>query len=111
MAKLVIIRRTMIPMTRPSFQAEDIHQAMQPTNTTLTQFPKSKMRYCTYYLHVVFVHLFIQRPLCDNIKAMKNQGTKFRNMDRTGTLNTQCSHICILSSMDMEGGERYVCIA
>lgn len=45
---------------------------------------------------------------CNYLKAVNNQDKKkFKNMEVTGIVNTQCSHVFIRASVDLEFGERY----
>ncbi|KAJ7213665.1 hypothetical protein C8J57DRAFT_1029924, partial [Mycena rebaudengoi] len=48
-------------------------------------------------------------PTCNYLKAVNNQDKKkFKNMAITGIVNTQCSHVFVKASVDMQFGERYV---
>jgi hypothetical protein len=48
-----------------------------------------------------------QKSTCTYLKAVNKQDKKkFKNMDITGTVNIQCSHVFIQSSVDMQFGER-----
>lgn len=53
----------------------------------------------------------LQKVVCDHLKAIKNRqrgGKKFKNLDVTGVVNIQCSHINIKSTVDLQAGERYI---
>lgn len=42
------------------------------------------------------------------MKAVKNQDKKkFKNMEITGIVNVQCSHVFINASVDLQYGEKY----
>ncbi|KAK7059994.1 hypothetical protein R3P38DRAFT_2496266, partial [Favolaschia claudopus] len=44
---------------------------------------------------------------CVYLKAVKNQDKKkFKNMEITGIVNTQCSHVFVKASVDLQYGER-----
>ncbi|KAJ7572142.1 hypothetical protein C8J56DRAFT_1035828, partial [Mycena floridula] len=46
---------------------------------------------------------------CENLKAMSNQDRKkFRNMEVTGAVNIQCSHVYVWSTVDLQLGERFM---
>ncbi|KAJ6467656.1 hypothetical protein C8R47DRAFT_1056068 [Mycena vitilis] len=49
------------------------------------------------------------KSTCSYLKAVNNQDKKkFKNMDVTGIVNTQCSHVFVKASVDLQYGERYV---
>ncbi|KAJ7669584.1 hypothetical protein B0H17DRAFT_1183859 [Mycena rosella] len=49
------------------------------------------------------------KSTCNYLKAVNNQDRKkFKNMEITGIVNTQCSHVFVKASVDMQYGERYV---
>ncbi|KAJ7931881.1 hypothetical protein B0H13DRAFT_1857533 [Mycena leptocephala] len=49
-----------------------------------------------------------QKSTCNYLKAVNKQDkSKFRNMEVTGTINCQCSHVFILSCVDLHHGERF----
>ncbi|KAF4608969.1 hypothetical protein EYR40_001322 [Pleurotus pulmonarius] len=49
-----------------------------------------------------------QKSTCSFLKVVNKQNSsKFKNMDVTGTVNTQCSHVYILASVDLYMGERF----
>ncbi|KAK7035593.1 hypothetical protein R3P38DRAFT_3183388 [Favolaschia claudopus] len=48
------------------------------------------------------------KSTCNYLKAVKNQDKKkFKNMEITGIVNTQCSHVFVKASVDLQFGERY----
>jgi hypothetical protein len=48
-----------------------------------------------------------QKSTCNYLKVVNKQDKKkFKNMAITGTVNCQCSHVFILSSVDLHHGER-----
>ncbi|KAJ7721362.1 hypothetical protein B0H16DRAFT_1335380, partial [Mycena metata] len=48
-----------------------------------------------------------QKSTCNYLKVVNKQDQKkFKNMAKTGTVNGQCSHVFILSCVDMQYGER-----
>ena len=50
---------------------------------------------------------FTQKSVCNYISAVNHQDRKkFRGNDETGLINVQCSHVFVLSSVDMYLGER-----
>ncbi|KAJ7642822.1 hypothetical protein B0H17DRAFT_960054 [Mycena rosella] len=50
-----------------------------------------------------------QKSTCNYLKAVNNQDKeKFKNMEVTGVVNTQCSHVFVRASVDLEFGERFV---
>ncbi|KAJ6466512.1 hypothetical protein DFH09DRAFT_956689 [Mycena vulgaris] len=66
-----------------------------PTNTTLNDHLKS-------------VPPTKEKSTCNYLKAVNNQDKKkFKNMEITGIVNTQCSHVFIKTSVDLQFGERY----
>ncbi|KAJ7615940.1 hypothetical protein FB45DRAFT_841586 [Roridomyces roridus] len=45
---------------------------------------------------------------CNHLKAVKNQNKKkFKNMEITGVVNVQCSHVFVKVSVDLQFGERF----
>ncbi|KAF7300128.1 CxC2 domain-containing protein [Mycena kentingensis (nom. inval.)] len=53
--------------------------------------------------------LSTEKSTCGYLTVVNKQNKKkFKNMAVTGTLNCQCSHVFVLSSVDMHYGERYV---
>ncbi|KAJ7138606.1 hypothetical protein C8R46DRAFT_1321618, partial [Mycena filopes] len=59
------------------------------------------------YLARVPVH-FCQKSTCNYLKAVNKQDKKkFKNMAITGTVNCQCSHVFVLSCVDLYHGERW----
>jgi hypothetical protein len=51
----------------------------------------------------------IQKSTCSYLNAVNKQDRKkFKNMEITGIVNIQCSHVFIKSSVDLQLGERYV---
>ncbi|KAJ7018652.1 hypothetical protein C8F04DRAFT_1198692 [Mycena alexandri] len=49
-----------------------------------------------------------EKLTCNYLKAVNNQDKKkFKNMDITGIVNVQCSHVFVKSSVDLQFGERY----
>ncbi|KAJ7710854.1 hypothetical protein B0H17DRAFT_914216 [Mycena rosella] len=47
------------------------------------------------------------KSTCNYLKAVNNQDKKkFKNMEITGIVNTQCSHVFIQASVDLQFGER-----
>ncbi|KAJ7933210.1 hypothetical protein B0H13DRAFT_1592433, partial [Mycena leptocephala] len=49
-----------------------------------------------------------EKSTCNYLKAVNKQDkSKFRNMAVTGTINCQCSHVFILSCVDLHHGERF----
>ncbi|KAJ7658473.1 hypothetical protein B0H17DRAFT_1262267 [Mycena rosella] len=49
------------------------------------------------------------KSTCNYLKAVNNQDRKkFKNMEITGIVNTQCSHVFVKASVDMQYRERYV---
>ncbi|KAJ7903284.1 hypothetical protein B0H13DRAFT_1882134 [Mycena leptocephala] len=49
-----------------------------------------------------------EKSTCTYLKAVNKQDkSKFRNMAVTGTINCQCSHVFILSCVDLHHGERF----
>ena len=54
----------------------------------------------------------VKKSTCTYLKAVNKQDKKkFKNMDITGTVNCQCSHVFVWSSVDMQFGERYVAVS
>ncbi|KAJ6513753.1 hypothetical protein C8R47DRAFT_1286610 [Mycena vitilis] len=50
-----------------------------------------------------------EKSTCNYLKAVNNQDKKkFKNMEITGIVNTQCSHVFVRASVDLEIGERFV---
>jgi hypothetical protein len=50
-----------------------------------------------------------QKTTCNHLAAINKQNRKkFKNMDVTGIVNIQCSHVFIKSSVDLQLGEKYV---
>ncbi|KAK6992405.1 hypothetical protein R3P38DRAFT_2570469 [Favolaschia claudopus] len=50
-----------------------------------------------------------EKSTCNYLKAVNKQDKKkFKNMAITGTVNAQCSHVFILSSVDLHYGEKCV---
>ncbi|KAJ7185127.1 hypothetical protein B0H12DRAFT_1083229, partial [Mycena haematopus] len=50
----------------------------------------------------------VEHPTCNYLKAVNNQDKKkFKNMEITGIVNVQCSHVFIRTSVDLQLGERY----
>ncbi|KAK6974846.1 CxC2 domain-containing protein [Favolaschia claudopus] len=48
------------------------------------------------------------RSNCNYLNAVNNQDKKkFRNMEITGIVNVQCSHVFVKASVDLQFGERY----
>ncbi|KAJ7449748.1 hypothetical protein B0H11DRAFT_1743513, partial [Mycena galericulata] len=48
------------------------------------------------------------KSTCNYLKAVNNQDKKkFKNMEITGIVNVQCSHVFIKASVDLQFGERY----
>jgi hypothetical protein len=51
--------------------------------------------------------VYSQKSVCSYINAVNSQDRKkFRNCDETGLINVQCSHVFVMSSVDMYLGER-----
>ncbi|KAJ7182285.1 hypothetical protein C8R43DRAFT_1115929 [Mycena crocata] len=49
------------------------------------------------------------KSTCNYLKAVNNQNKKkFKNMEITGIVNAQCSHVFVKASVDLQFGERYV---
>ncbi|KAK6995595.1 CxC2 domain-containing protein [Favolaschia claudopus] len=49
-----------------------------------------------------------EKSTCNYLKAVnKKDKKKFKNMAITGTVNAQCSHVFILSSVDLHYGEKF----
>ncbi|KAJ6622212.1 hypothetical protein B0H10DRAFT_2343049 [Mycena sp. CBHHK59/15] len=49
-----------------------------------------------------------EKSTCNYLKVVNKQDKKkFKNMAITGTVNCQCSHVFILSCMDLQYGERF----
>ncbi|KAK6996204.1 CxC2 domain-containing protein [Favolaschia claudopus] len=49
-----------------------------------------------------------EKSTCNYLKAVNKQDKKkFKNMAITGTVNAQCSHVFILSSVDLHYGEKF----
>ncbi|KAJ7111002.1 hypothetical protein C8R44DRAFT_633535, partial [Mycena epipterygia] len=56
-----------------------------------------------------FACLCLYKSTCNYLKVVNNQDKKkFKNMAITGTVNCQCSHVYVLSSVDMPYAERFV---
>ena len=54
-------------------------------------------------------NLHFQKSTCSYLNAVNKQDRKkFKNMEITGIVNIQCSHVFIKSSVDLQLGERYV---
>lgn len=50
-----------------------------------------------------------QKATCVYLKVVNRQDRKkFKNMDVTGTINAQCSHVFVIASVDMRHSERYI---
>ncbi|KAJ7674104.1 hypothetical protein B0H17DRAFT_946965 [Mycena rosella] len=48
-----------------------------------------------------------QKSTCNYLKVVNNQDKKkFKNTEVTGDVNTQCSHVFVRASVDLEFGER-----
>ncbi|KAJ6607969.1 hypothetical protein B0H10DRAFT_2304322 [Mycena sp. CBHHK59/15] len=51
---------------------------------------------------------FSQKSTCTYLKAVNRQDKKkFKNMDVTGTINAQCSHVFVVATVDLHHSERY----
>ncbi|KJA14195.1 hypothetical protein HYPSUDRAFT_150698 [Hypholoma sublateritium FD-334 SS-4] len=49
-----------------------------------------------------------EKVVCDHLKALeKQQRKKFKNMDVTGVVQVQCSHVLVKSTVDLQLGERF----
>ncbi|KJA19668.1 hypothetical protein HYPSUDRAFT_204406 [Hypholoma sublateritium FD-334 SS-4] len=49
-----------------------------------------------------------EKVICDHLKAMEKQNRKkFKNMDVTGVVQIQCSHVMVKSTVDLQLGERF----
>ncbi|KAJ7889990.1 hypothetical protein B0H13DRAFT_1887753 [Mycena leptocephala] len=49
-----------------------------------------------------------EKSNCNYLKAVNNQDKKkFKNMEITGIVNVQCSHVFVKASVDLQYGERY----
>ncbi|KAJ7838667.1 hypothetical protein B0H14DRAFT_2588497, partial [Mycena olivaceomarginata] len=50
----------------------------------------------------------VEKSTCNYLKAVNNQDKKkFKNMEITGIVNVQCSHVFVQASVDLQFGERY----
>jgi Kyakuja-Dileera-Zisupton transposase len=50
---------------------------------------------------------FLQKSTCAHLKVVNMQDKiKFRSMDITGVVSTTCRHIFVLSTVDLQKGER-----
>ncbi|KAF8189627.1 hypothetical protein K438DRAFT_2019047 [Mycena galopus ATCC 62051] len=50
-----------------------------------------------------------EKSTCNYLKAVNNQDKKkFKNMEVTGVVNSQCSHVFVKATVDLEMGERFV---
>lgn len=48
-----------------------------------------------------------QKVVCDHLNALEKQNRKkFKNMDVTGVVQVQCSHVLVKSTADLQLGER-----
>ncbi|KAF8135240.1 hypothetical protein K438DRAFT_1640334, partial [Mycena galopus ATCC 62051] len=58
--------------------------------------------------HVKRVPITRERSTCNYLKAVNNQDKKkFKNMEITGIVNVQCSHVFVKASVDLQFSERY----
>ncbi|KAJ6563164.1 hypothetical protein B0H10DRAFT_1966261 [Mycena sp. CBHHK59/15] len=61
-----------------------------------------------YKEYLARVPISKEKSTCNYLKAVNNQDKKkFKNMAITGTINCQCSHVFILSCVDLYYGERF----
>ncbi|KAJ7501520.1 hypothetical protein B0H11DRAFT_2224403 [Mycena galericulata] len=68
------------------------------------QFPPDK----EYRDYLRSLPLTKEKSTCTYLKAVNRQDKKkFKNMDVTGTINIQCSHVFVLATVDMHNGERF----
>ncbi|KAJ7789580.1 hypothetical protein B0H14DRAFT_2397373 [Mycena olivaceomarginata] len=50
----------------------------------------------------------VEKSTCNYLKAVNNQDKKkFKNMEITGIVNVQCSHVFVQASVDLQFGEHY----
>ena len=53
----------------------------------------------------------MQKAPCDHLNVYTKQNRKkFKNMEITGIVNIQCSHVFIKSTVDLQLGEKYVAL-
>lgn len=57
---------------------------------------------------LLLILVLIQKFDCGHLEVLRKQNStkKFKNMAVTGKVNTQCSHVFIMSSVDLQIGER-----
>ncbi|KAJ7166380.1 hypothetical protein C8R43DRAFT_1103994 [Mycena crocata] len=61
-----------------------------------------------YRTYLKSVPLSKEKATCTYLKAVNRQDKKkFKNMDVTGTINAQCSHVFVISTVDMHHSERF----
>ncbi|KAJ7339721.1 hypothetical protein DFH08DRAFT_1013175 [Mycena albidolilacea] len=67
-------------------------------------FPPDKK----YRAYLNSVPLSKEKSTCTYLKAVNRQDKKkFKNMDVTGTINAQCSHVFVVATVDMHHSERF----
>ncbi|KAJ6556871.1 hypothetical protein DFH09DRAFT_1084575 [Mycena vulgaris] len=80
---------------RHDFLAEQVAQAPK---TEPASFPANLVN---RFLH--------QKSTCNYLKAVNNlDKKKFKNMEITGIVSTQCSYVVVNASVDLQYGERYI---
>lgn len=74
----------------------------------LKKIPVSKEVDGTIYSSLFPSQSSFQKSTCAYLKAVNRQDKKkFKNMDVTGTINAQCSHVFVVATVDLHHSERY----
>ncbi|KAJ7113877.1 hypothetical protein C8R44DRAFT_630668 [Mycena epipterygia] len=91
-----------------NFQCNQFNKNTDPDDVSLCagkgQFPLD----VDYKEYLARVPVSKEKSTCNYLKAVNKQDKKkFKNMAITGTVNCQCSHVFILSCVDLYYGERF----
>ncbi|KAJ7127477.1 hypothetical protein C8R46DRAFT_1235584 [Mycena filopes] len=91
-----------------NFQCNQFSKNTHPNDVSLCEgkgyFPLDS----EYRKYIASVPVSKEKSTCNYLKAVNKQDKKkFKNMAITGTVNCQCSHVFILSCVDLYHGERF----
>ncbi|KAJ7436964.1 hypothetical protein B0H11DRAFT_1754208 [Mycena galericulata] len=91
-----------------NFQCNQFSKNSDPDDVSLCkgkgQFPLDS----EYKEYLRRIPISKEKSTCNYLKAVNKQDKKkFKNMAITGTVNCQCSHVFILTSVDLQFGERF----
>ncbi|KAJ7652290.1 hypothetical protein B0H17DRAFT_1163665 [Mycena rosella] len=91
-----------------NFQCNQFNKNTDPNDISLCAgkgyFPPDS----EYKKYLAGIPVSKEKSTCNYLNAVNKQDKKkFKNMAVTGTVNCQCSHVCVLSCVDLYHGERF----